>query len=309
MAGMGGVLAGFSLVAVVIGVGYVAARLRIGGPNAVQALTQTAFSITNPALLFTVLAKANLADVFSAYVPVALISAVLTAGLYVLVSRLWFPRAVAETAIGAMSSSYVNANNIGIPIAVYALGNATPVAPILLVQLLLLAPMYLTILDVATGGRPSLRTIASQPFRNPMIIASFAGVVVAAIGAQVPALIWQPLQLLGGAAVPLVLMAFGMSLHGSRLLAAPAEKAEVLTGTILKSVVMPVLTFLTARVLFGLSGPLLLGAVMMAGLPSAQNAFLFASRYNRGMPVARGIILLTTVLAVPVLVAAAALLA
>jgi predicted permease len=104
-------------------------------------------------------------------------------------------------------------------------------------------------------------------------------------------------------------MAFGMSLHGSRLLAAPAEKAEVLTGTILKSVVMPVLTFLTASVLFGLSGPLLLGAVMMAGLPSAQNAFLFASRYNRGMPVARGIILLTTVLAVPVLVAAAALLA
>ncbi|MCU1575161.1 MAG: hypothetical protein JWO93_3243 [Micrococcaceae bacterium] len=306
---MGGVLAGFSLVAVVIAVGYVAARLRIGGPGAVQALTQTAFSITNPALLFTVLAKANLAEVFSAYVPVALISAALTAGLYVLVSRLWFPRAVAETAIGAMSSSYVNANNIGIPIAVYALGNATPVAPILLVQLLLLAPMYLTILDVATGGRPSLRTIASQPFRNPMIIASFAGLVVAAIGVQVPSLIWQPLQLLGGAAVPLVLMAFGMSLHGSRLLAAPAEKAEVLTGTILKSVVMPVLTFLIARVLFGLSGPLLLGAVMMAGLPTAQNAFLFASRYDRGMPVARGIILLTTVLAVPVLVAAAALLA
>ena len=54
-------------------------------------------------------------------------------GLYVAASSLWFRRPLAETAIGTMASSYVNANIIGIPITVYALGDSTPVAPVLLV--------------------------------------------------------------------------------------------------------------------------------------------------------------------------------
>ena len=39
-----------------------------------------------------------------------------------------------ETAVGAMASGYVNAGNLGIPIATYALGNAAEVAPSMLFQ-------------------------------------------------------------------------------------------------------------------------------------------------------------------------------
>ncbi|BBE21440.1 hypothetical protein MN0502_03230 [Arthrobacter sp. MN05-02] len=136
-----GVLGGFFVVGAVILVGYIAARLVIGGPQAGFALNQVAFFVTNPALLFTVLAGADLQAVFSEYVPIALISSLAIAVLYVLISRFLFRRPAAETAIGAMASSYVNANNIGIPITVYALGDATLIAPVLLVQLLLLAPL------------------------------------------------------------------------------------------------------------------------------------------------------------------------
>jgi malonate transporter and related proteins len=306
---LGGVLVGFAIVGAVILVGYIAARFRIGGPHAGQALTQTAFFITNPALLFTVLAQADLAAVFSAYVPVALVTAVATAVLYVLLSLAWFRRPAAETAVGAMASSYVNANNIGIPIALYALGNATPVAPVLLVQLLLLAPMYLAILDLTSGRKPSLKNILTQPVRNPMIIASFLGVLVAWTGIELPDVVWEPLMLLGGAAVPLVLMAFGMSLRGSRPLKINEGRAEIITATVLKSAVMPVLTYLVARFLFRLEDQQVFGAVLMAALPSAQNVFLFASRYGRGITVARDVVLLSSIMAVPALVTAAWLLA
>jgi malonate transporter len=304
-----GLLGGFAVVGAVILVGYIAGRLAIGGPQAGFALNQVAFFVTNPALLFTVLAGADLESVFSEYVPIALISSLAIAALYVLISRFLFRRPAAETAIGAMASSYVNANNIGIPITVYALGDPTLIAPVLLVQLLLLAPLYLTILDLTSSRKPSLKAVLTQPFRNPMIIASLLGVAVSATDLRVPAPVWDSLSLIGGAAVPMVLISFGMSLPGSRPLKRSPDRLQVLTATALKSALMPLVAYLVAHYLFGLDGERLLGAVVVAALPAAQNVFMFASRYQRGIPLARDSILLSSVLAIPALVVIAALLA
>ncbi len=305
---MTGVLAGFTIVGIVVLAGYVAGRLGVGGPTAPEALSQAAFFVTNPALLLTVLAQADIAEIFSAYVPVAAISALGTAGLYVLASRLWFRRAAAETAIGAMSSSYVNANNIGIPIAIYALGNATPVVPVLLLQLLILAPAYLALLDLTSGEAPSLGRILSQPFRNPMIIASFVGVLLSWSGVRVPPVLWEPLLLLGGAAVPLVLLAFGMSLHGNRPLAARTHRVDIITATALKAFVMPVIAYVVAAQVFHLGDEFVFGSVLMAALPTGQNVFMIASRYGQGVATARDVVFISSAAAVPVLLVAAALL-
>jgi malonate transporter len=299
---MGGVLIGLAVIGVVIAVGYIAARCGLGGEPTVSALTRIAFFITNPVLLFTVVLESDVSAVFSAYVPLALVTALVTALLYVGISRLFFRRPLAETAVGAMASSYVNANNIGIPITLYALGDATPVAPVLLVQLLLLAPLVLTLLDLSAAGRFSPKLMLTQPFRNPMIIATLLGAVLAAFDVELPEPVMAPLTLLGGAAVPVVLLAFGMSLRGSRMLGSGGHRAEILTATALKSAGMPLVAYLVGRFLFNLDEQMLLGVVLMAALPPAQNVFLFASRYGRGMAVARETILLSTAAAAPVLV-------
>ena len=59
--------------------------------------------------------------------------------------------------IGALASSYVNAGNLGLPVAAYVLGDAAFVAPTLLLQLLVLQPTALAALDadVRGGGRRS----------------------------------------------------------------------------------------------------------------------------------------------------------
>ncbi|MFF1572234.1 AEC family transporter [Leifsonia sp. NPDC058292] len=306
---MGGVVVGFAIIAFVILVGYVAGRLGIGGPQAPFVLNRIAFFITNPALLFVTLAKADLRVVFSTQVVVAAVAALIAAGAFVLLSRLFFRRGVAETTIGALGAGYVNANNIGLPVAVYVLGNASYVAPVLLLQLIVFAPIALTTLDVAARGSASVGSILSQPFRNPMIIASILGILVDASGVQLPEVVFQPFVLLGGAAVPLVLMAFGMSLHGSRPLRADHGRAEILTASVLKAVLMPLVAYAVARFAFGLDGQALFAAVALAALPTAQNVYNFAARYERGIPIARDTVLLTTVLAVPALLLIAALLA
>lgn len=305
---MSGVFAGFALVGAIVLVGYLAGRSGFAGPHAGPVLSRIAFYITNPALLFTILATSELHAIFSALVPVAFAAAVLTCLIYWGLSALWFRRDGAETVVGAMAGSYVNANHIGIPVAIYAIGNATPVAPVLLVQLLVLSPLFLLLLDLTTGQKPTLKSLISQPVRNPMIIASFLGAVTAWAGMELPPLIWDPLKVLGGAAVPLVLMAFGMSLPGSRPLQSAGTRTEVLVASALKALVMPALTYVLARYVFAVDAGQTFAAVIMSALPTAQNVFLFSSRYTRGAAVARDAILLTSIAAIPAVLLATLLL-
>ena len=58
----------------------------------------------------------------------------------------------------------------------------------------------------------------------------------------------------------------------------------------------------------GLRGPALLVPITTAGLPSAQNVFMYATRYGAAKPLARDCVLLTTAGFVPVVLLAAAIL-
>jgi malonate transporter len=303
-----GVLTGFAIIAAVVLVGYLLSRLDVVGANAEQVLNRLAFFVATPALLFHTLADADVRVVFSGLLLVAVLSAATVVLVYVVIARLAFAQPVADTVIGALAASYVNANNIGLPVAVYVLGTPSSVAPVLLFQLLLFAPAALTVLDVSSGGRVSVGRVLSQPLRNPMIIAALAGILLAITGWQLPSAVLAPFVLIGGAAVPLVLMAYGMSLHGAVPFRSGGGR-EVALASALKVVVMPTVAWLLARFVFGFSGHALFTTVILAALPTAQNVYNFASRYQRQVVVARDSVLVASVAAIPTMVVIAALLA
>ncbi|OOB89949.1 hypothetical protein B0T42_14380 [Rathayibacter sp. VKM Ac-2630] len=303
-----GVLTGFAIIGVVIAVGYLIARFGLVPPEGRAVLSRIAFFVTTPALLFTVLTRADVTVLFSSFLLVSLSTVLIVAAVYVLASRLFFRRPLPETVIGTASSAYVNANNIGLPVAIYVLGDPQWVAPTLLLQLLLLAPTILTVLDISTSGRTSVGAILTQPLRNPMIIASALGLLVAVTGVQVPAPVLEPFSIIGNASIPLVLMAFGMSLRGQRPLEAGPARVEVVVASTLKSLVMPAVAWTLGRFVFQLDAEHLFAVTVTAALPTAQNIFNFASRYDRGVAVARDTALVSTVTAVPVLIAVSLLL-
>ncbi|MFF5369290.1 AEC family transporter [Streptomyces sp. NPDC013187] len=305
---MRGVLSGFAVIAVVIGVGYLIGRRGYLGDGGREVLTKLAFHVASPALLFTTLAQADLSVIFSDRLLVTAMSTAAAAGVFVSVgvARGW---GVGRTTIGALCSSYVNSGNLGIPIAVYVLGDASLVAPVLLFQLVGVTPVALTILDLASGGekRPLWQRLLT-PLRNPIALGSLAGVAVSASGLRVPGPLLDPLTLIGNMSVPAVLLAFGISLRGSSLPLRGAERAPVLLAVTLKSAVQPLAAWAFAAGLFGLRGASLLDVVVTSALPAAQNLFTYASSYRVGEVLAREAILLSTVLAVPVLVGVAAVL-
>ena len=295
-----GVLTGFSIIGAIILLGYVIGRTKLLGEDPRAVLSRLVFFVLSPCLLFTVLAEADVATLFSSVLLVSAIAAVGSSALYVLIATLVWRRKVPEVVVGGLASGYVNANNIGIPVAVYVLGDAALPAPVILLQLVVLAPIALTLLDLTTTGKLSVSRILLQPIRNPLIIASLLGVIVSVTGIELPAPVLAPFQLVGAATVPLVLIGFGISLNGQRVFQPGTGRKEIALATAVKLLVMPVLAWIAGSAL-GLSAESLHSVVVLAALPSAQNVFNYAQRYGRGEVIARDAVLLTTIGAVPVL--------
>ncbi|MFJ9864296.1 AEC family transporter [Streptomyces sp. NPDC101165] len=305
---MQGVLSGFAVIAVVIGVGYVLGRRGSLGDQGREVLTALAFTVAGPALLFTTLARANLSVLFSSRLLVTALSTAAVSGVFVAIGALrrW---GVGRTTIGALCSGYVNSGNLGIPIAAYVLGDASLVAPVLLFQVVLVTPVALTVLDLSgMGEKGTLGRRLLTPLRNPIAVGSLSGVVVSAAGWKVPDPVMDPLTLIGNMSVPAALLAFGMSLHGSKAPGRGRDRRPVLLSVALKSLGQPLVAWVLARGVFDLHGATLLDVVVTSALPAAQNLFTYASRYRVAESLARESILLSTVVSVPVLVAVAAVL-
>lgn len=306
---MRGVLTGFWVIAVVIAVGYALGRSGRIGENGREVLTRLAFHVATPALLFTTLAQADLSVILSGKLLVTACATVAVSGIFVAVAavRRW---GVGAGTIGALCSGYVNAGNLGIPIAVYVLGDASLVAPVLLFQQIVATPVALTVLDLSRPDRRrgGLARQVLTPLRNPVAVGSLSGVLVSASGLRVPGPVLDPLTLIGNMSVPAVLLAFGISLCGATLPGRGADRGPVLLSAALKAVGQPLIAWVLAAGLFDLRGHDLLDVVVTSALPAAQNLYTYASRYGVAERLARESILLSTIAAVPVLVVIAALL-
>ena len=392
---MGEVVSGLAVFAVVIAVGWALVRFGAVPAGSDTILTGVCFYAATPALLVTTIGGADLATVVSRATLAGLLAETLGIVSAWLVHRLALRRSVAESTIGALAAGYVNAANLGIPVLIVLLGDATAIAPILLLQLLVISPAAFAVLDVSTargaGPGPAAWT---APLRNPLLLGVVVGLVVNLTGwdagAAAGGLVANSLGTLGALAVTLMMLSLGMSLAASsprvtrrltvarvtRLRAtgpgadggAGAPGAEGLDGgppssggkgapsgggavpgggegtpspgggedpgaggsdggvggpegstdrgergavlwvsVAWKLVVVPLLALGLGAAL-GLRGPALLVPITTAGLPSAQNVFMYATRYGAAKPLARDCVLLTTAGFVPVVLLAAALL-
>ncbi|WP_026550167.1 AEC family transporter [Arthrobacter sp. Br18] len=304
---MGGVLQGFLVIAAVIGVGFCLGKLGVLGRGAQEVLSRLVFFAGTPALLFVTLISADLADVVSPTLAVTAISTTLVAFIYAGIAHWALKRSTGDTVIGALSSSYVNAGNLGIPITVFVFGNAALVAPVMLFQVVVVAPVAYAILDINAKISESVGKRLLRPLRNPITIGSFLGMAVSGTGITVPPLLLEPVELVAGVAVPGALIAFGLSLAAGLRTAQPVSAVDLSLVTFLKLVVHPALAFLVGRFVFGMEAVPLLAVTLFAALPTAQNVLIAAIRYDRGRGIARQAALVTTALSVLPMIAIVAL--
>lgn len=295
-------LTGFVVVGVAILVGWIVGRVGLLGEHATHVLARLTFFVLSPFLLFVVLSQADVRLLFSALLPVAAIAAVTMFAIYALVARLVWRRSLGETVIGALSSGQVNSNNIGIPLSLYLLGSAVYPAPVILLQLLVFTPITMAILEAVTSGRSSLGRSVVRVLRNPLVIGSALGAVVSFSGLELPRIVLEPVTLIANAYVPIILISYGISLHGQRVLGASGRRRDIVLATGLKLIAMPVVAWAVAEFVFGLGEQDVLVVTVLAALPTAQNVFNYSQRFGIGESISRDTVFLTTIGCIPVLI-------
>ena len=138
------------------------------------------------------------------------------------------------------------------------------------------------------GGHSTGRELA----RNPLIIATLAGLLANAAGLVLPGVVATTLQRIGVAALPLGLMAVGAGLTVGALKASPRLAAALLT---IRHAVLPAVAIGLAA-LFALAPEQRTILVLFAALPTSAVSYVLAARMGGDGSFVAGLVTLSTVL-------------
>jgi len=280
-----------------VALGWLAGRMRWLGSGTdssdpARVLSNDAFFIFVPALLFRTTVRLDFAtmpwrSVWAYFVPVVALA--LAVYVWQRARGAAQRHGAAAPAVRALSASFGNSVQLGIPLAAALFGEAGLAIHIPLVSLHALFMLSLTTalaeIDQARApmpGRPpsSLGATMIATVRNtvihPVVLPVLAGLAWNAAGLGLNAVVDETLALLGSAVVPICLVLIGLSLayHGVQ-----GHLRGAMGLSLVKLVVQPALVLLVAQWGFGLSGVPLAVVVMMAALPVGSNPLIFAQRY------------------------------
>lgn len=296
-----GVLMGFVVVAIVILIGYSARRFNIIDNSAEKVLNVAAFYLMSPALFIVVITTADINIIFSGFMYASVLGIIVTLVFTAVVLILQRKHSTIGVIFYAGSTVFNNTSNIGIPISLYVLGTTAYVAPLILLQLVVMSPIILIIVELVHGPKKSVLKTIIKPFKNPLVISSLLGTTLLMLDIEVPKIIFDPLELLGYAAIPTLLLAFGVSMSGAKpLVASRGAIKEILFVVAVKAIFMPLVTVLIGILLFNISGPGLFALALVALFPAGQTIYNYAITYNHLTSEIRDVVLLSTAVSLPI---------
>lgn len=251
------------------------------------------FKLFMPVLLFSGLAKADLAEALS---PLLLLRYYLPAFVVFIVVNLLVHRRLGRPSSMGLAASYSNNVLVGIPLITVMLGAESLVYlfAVLAFHSLLLFTLQ-SIYNAFWGGKDEERIDwrgLLTSLANPLIIGLFLGGLVNLAGIPIPGPLWRIVEMLAAAALPTALLMLGLSLASYRLYL--SGTMAMLTAA--KLVVFPLLVLGAGWLMPGLTSEARTVLVLMAACPTGINVLAFAMG-REDMRILGSVIFLSTVMA------------
>jgi malonate transporter len=259
--------------------GMLAARYRLIDHAGVIGLNAFVFWFALPALLFHKVAITPFERLTDWTLYVGYEGACVALYLLVLlVARVLFRRSLSEAAILAFAAAWGNVGYMGVPLlsAGYGEHGVLPAVLAVVLDTLILQSITILLLEADGAGKGGLGTVARAVVRNPLIIAVFAGGMVAGLGIALPLPIVGLLSLLGPAAASGALFALGATLRPSAL---AADKRLVSATVAAKLLLLPAIAW-AGFALVPVPGDLRAPLLLTTALPTAASVFVIAQRYG-----------------------------
>ncbi|PTV94338.1 hypothetical protein C8J27_10873 [Rhodobacter aestuarii] len=276
-----------------VAAGYVVVRTNWVAGAEMGSLGRLVLRVFIPAMLFYALSSAPLHETIrpgflAAY---ALASVIMWGGTLALSKALGNGRT--EAGLEAMGASVSNSAYFGLPVVTMVFGHELALrvfALNLLVENLVVLPLAIGYLDTA-GGRISAKSLLRTTARNPLLIASVAGLAFGATGLPLPEPLIRTFEMLGPVAAPVALLVIG---------AAVADlKASAIAGGALRLIPIKLIVFptVTAALMFGfgVEPTMAKAGILTAAVPMMSSFALFGLNYGRPQLAASAVIFTTAV--------------
>ncbi len=176
-----------------------------------ETLSRLSVHLLVPALVFAALAKTDVSMASATMLTLAYALYLLVLGLITFASTRDLPKTQARAVI--VSTLFGNTGNMGLPITLFAYGQAGLERAVILL-IVSLAGMFIAGPIMLAGGG-NLRKRVIDTFKMPPVWATIVGVSFNLLNIHLPLSISRGLELLGDAAIPLMLVALGMQMQRS----------------------------------------------------------------------------------------------
>ncbi len=261
--------------------------VRVGLDYEYKFVTRLTLEVGVPCLIFGTLVKTDIDPI--AFQEIALASLTLYAVLGVLA---WAVLRLLGLSLQTYLSPFIfsNTGNVGLPLSLFAFGPEGLAYAIAIFATMVVANFSVGVWIVS--GKPA----PWDAFKQPMVYAALFGAVFLYQGWGIAAWIGNTVDLAGQIVIPLMLITLGASIANL-----PKEAPWRMIGlSFLKYGLSGGVAYLAASV-FGLSGIAFGVFILQAMTPVAVTSYLLAERFQAGAPEVARFVMLTTLLAVPII--------
>lgn len=279
----------------VIGLGFGLKRTDLLAGTFLNQLNRLVFYVALPALLFYKIATADFKASFNGALLFGLLASLLIT--FAVSYGYGLLRKYPSRRLGAFCQGAFRGNlaYVGLAVIFYAYGEEGFATAGILLGFLVPAFNFLSVLALLLPQKRSDHSMSAafwmyQFIFNPLIIASFAGIVWSFLELPLPLVFDRMLKIITGMALPLALLAIGASFSPKKL---QGDIVVAALATTIKIVVLPLLAA-SILIFLGVGGKDLGIGVIFAGTPTATAAYIMAGQLKSDAELSGSIIMLST---------------
>jgi malate permease and related proteins len=246
-----------------------------------------------PALIFSGIAKSSMQDVTVAHIAVAVIPTIAILGI---AFGIGLAIGLRQGRLGSFMQVvfHGNVSYIGLAVLFYMMGEEGLKKGSILVGVLVLVNngLAIAVLSWISGQHRSLKKALLSIVASPVIIATFAGLLVLYSGIAVPGVMMKSMVMLANIALPLALILIGASISMGTIL--QSLKYTILASA-LKLFLLPALALVFCEIVH-IPPKEALPAIILLATPTAITSYIMARELGGDSDLASGTVTLSTLL-------------
>ena len=279
---------------VMMALGFFIKRINLVSEQTVKQMNNVVFRIFLPLMIFKNVYESEIAEVFNlkliVFASVTTVTVILLLFLIVPVFEKDNPKR------GVLIQAIFRSNFVifGIPVSEALCGvGATGTASVLIAITIPIFNFAAVItLETFRGGKPDFKKIIKGIVTNPLIIASFLGLVISGIGIEFPSIIEKSVSNISAITTPLALIMLGASINFKTV---GANLTRIIAGLFSRLILLPAIALGIGAYVFGFRGVEFVILLSLFASPSAVSSFTMAQQMGGDDELAGQLVMFGTV--------------